>query len=283
MFILSRQPLEEKALSRQDLLLDEFINLAINRFSWSNLPKGLTSERLEEMLISYGTLGAFEENGLVVILPLFGTHKVNIYNEHTDFRLVGFNGLEFTRSIDQLVKLKNNPLGTEDLSTLQLYAKKIDDIEQTQDVNLFQQCIPKIIGTTKDGILTAKNIVKQIKEFKFVVFTKSKAVQNQLNKEDVLDNTVPYILDKLSDYETFYRNKVLTFLGINNNNVNKRERLIQDEVNANNDYIQINLDLMYDMRSKFCEEVNAKFGTNIKVEKRKVEDVYSNVKRDDQE
>ena len=50
MFILSRQPLEEKALSRQDLLLDEFINLAINRFSWSNLPKGLTSERLEEML-----------------------------------------------------------------------------------------------------------------------------------------------------------------------------------------------------------------------------------------
>ena len=160
---MSRQPLEEKALSRQDLLLDEFINLAINRFSWSNLPKGLTSERLEEMLISYGTLGAFEENGLVVILPLFGTHKVNIYNEHTDFRLTGFNGLEFTRSIDQLVKLKNNPLGTEDLSTLQLYAKKIDDIEQTQDVNLFQQCIPKIIGTTKDGILTAKNIVKQIK------------------------------------------------------------------------------------------------------------------------
>ena len=283
MFILSRQPLEEKALSRQDLLLDEFINLAINRFSWSNLPKGLTSERLEEMLISYGTLGAFEENGLLVILPLFGTNKVNIYNEHTDFRLTGFNGLEFTRSLDQLVKLKNNPLGTEDLSTLQLYAKKIDDIEQTQDVNLFQQCIPKIIGTTKDGILTAKNIVKQIKEFKFVVFTKSKAIQNQLNKEDVLDNTAPYILDKLSDYETFYRNKVLTFLGINNNNVNKRERLIQDEVNANNDYIQINLDLMYDMRTKFCKEVNAKFGTNIKVEKRKVEDVYSNAQSNDPE
>ena len=65
--------------------------------------------------------------------------------------------------------------------------------------------------------------------------------------------------------------------------INKRERLIQDEVNANNDYIQINLDLMYDMRLKFCEEVNAMFGTNIKVEKRKVEDVYSNVKRDDQE
>lgn len=278
---MSRHNYEDKAISRQDLLLDEFINLAINRFSWTNLPKGLTTERLEELLISYGTLGAFMENGLVVILPLFGTHKVNIYNEHTDFRLVGFNGTEFEKNIDEIVKLKNNPLGTEDLSTLQLYAKKIDDIEQTQDVNLFQQCIPKIIGTTKDGILTAKNIVKQIKEYKFVVFTKTKAIQNQLSKEDVLDNTAPYILDKLSDYETFYRNKVLTFLGINNNNVNKRERLLEDEVNANNDYIQINLDLMYDMRVKFCEEVNEKFGTNISVEKRKVEDVHNNDRRDD--
>lgn len=281
---MSRQVYEEKAISRQDLLLDEFVNLAINRFTWSNLPKGLTSERLEEMLISYGTLGAFKnDTGLILILPLFGTSKVNIYNEHTEFRLTGFNGNEFTKSVDDVVKLKNNPLGTEDLSTLQLYAKKIDDIEQTQDVNLFQQCIPKIIGTNKDGILTAKNIIKQIKEYKFVVFTKSKGIENQLKKEDVLDNTAPYILDKLSDYENFYRNKVLTFLGINNNNTDKKERLVVDEVNANNDYIAICLDLMYDMRKRFCDEVNKKFGCNISVEKRKVENVHGNDKRNDRE
>lgn len=277
---MSRKVFEENAMSREDLLLDEFLNLAINRFSWSNLPKGLTSERLEEMLICHGTLGAFMENEMIVILPLFGTNKVNIYNEHTDFNLFGFNGSTYTKNVDEIVKLKNNQLGSEDLSTLQLYAKKIDDIEQTQDVNLFQQCIPKIIGTSKDGILTAKNIVKQIKEFKFVVFTKSKGIENQLKKEDVLDNTAPFILDKLSDYENFYRNKVLTFLGINNANTDKKERLITNEVDANNEYIKINLDLMYDMRKRFCDEVNAKFGVNIKVEKRKVEDVYSNDTRD---
>lgn len=274
---MSRTVFEESALSRQDLLLDEFLNLAINRFTWDNLPKGLTSERLEEMLITYGTLGAFkDENDLLLILPLFGTNKVNIYNEHTDYRLVGFNGLEYTKSIDEIVKLKNNQLGTEDLSTLQLYAKKIDDIEQTQDVNLFQQCIPKIIGTTKDSILTAKNIIKQLKEHRFVIFTKAKGLEQQMKKEEILDNTVPFLLDKLSDYENFYRNKVLTFLGINNANTDKRERLITSEVEANNDYIQINLDLMLDMRKRFCVEVNAKFGINIKVEKRKVENEESN-------
>lgn len=272
---MSRRVFEEGAISREDLLLDEFLNLAINRFSWDGLPLGLTSERLEEMLISYGTLGAFQNDNMVLILPLHGTNKINIYNEHTDFRLVGFNGLEYVKTIDEIVKLKNNHLGTEDLSTLQLYAKKIDDIEQTQDVNLFQQCIPKLIGTSKDGILTAKNIINQIKQYKFVIFTKAKGIEQQIKKEDILDNTAPFLLDKLGDYENFYRNKVLTFLGINNANTDKRERLVTNEVDANNEYIRINIDLMYDMRKRFCDEVNSKFGTNIKVEKRVVEDVQN--------
>ena len=273
---MSRKAFEDNALSREDLLLNEFLNLAINRFTWTNLPKGLTSERLEEMLICHGTLGAFVENEMLVILPMFGTKKVNIYNEHTDFHLFGFNGQTFSKSEEEIVKLKNNQLGTEDLSTLQIYAKKIDDIEQTQDVNLFQQTIPKLIGTNKDGILTAKNIMKQIKEHKFVIFTKSKGLENQIKKEEVLDNTAPYLLDKLSDYENFYRNKVLTFLGINNANTDKKERLITSEVNANNDYIQINLDLMFDMRKRFCDEVKEKFGIIINVEKRRVENETDN-------
>ena len=277
---MSRKAFEDNALSREDLLLNEFLNLAINRFTWTNLPKGLTSERLEEMLICHGTLGAFVENEMLVILPMFGTKKVNIYNEHTDFHLFGFNGQTFSKSEEEIVKLKNNQLGTEDLSTLQIYAKKIDDIEQTQDVNLFQQTIPKLIGTNKDGILTAKNIMKQIKEHKFVIFTKSKGIENQIKKEEVLDNTAPFLLDKLGDYENFYRNKVLTFLGINNANTDKKERLITSEVDANNDYIQINLDLMYDMRKRFCMEVKEKFGIMINVEKRRVESEENNIEGD---
>lgn len=274
---MSRRTFEEKAISREDLLLDEFMNLAIHRFKWNNLPRGLNTQILEEMLITYGTLGAFkDDNGLVLILPLYGTNKINIYGEEIQYTLNGRNGSTFTKDIDEIVKLKNNQLGTEDLSTLQLYAKKIDDIEQTQDVNLFQQQIPKIIGTSKEGVLTAKNIIKQIKEQRFVIFTKSKGIEQQIKREEVLDNTAPYLLDKLADYEQFYRNKVLTFLGINNNNVNKKERLIVDEVNANNDFIQVNLDLMFDMRKQFCDEVNQKFGLNISVEKRKVEDVHIN-------
>jgi len=49
--------------------------------------------------------------------------------------------------------------------------------------------------------------------------------------------------------------------------------MIVDEVNANNEYTAINLDLMYDLREKACQEINKKFGFDIKVKKREVEPV----------
>lgn len=263
---------QEQAINREEELLSEYVNLAIKRFKWSNLPLGLTSDRLEEMLINHGLLGGFiNEVGLLTILPMHGISKVNVYNEFDSYRLEGFNGYQATKSADDVCRLKNNPTCSTDIDTLRIYAKRINDIEQTQDVNLFQMNIPKIIMTNRDGILTVKNIIKKLKDFKFVVYTRDKGINNQLKADDVLDTSAPYLLDKLSDYENFYRNKVLSFLAINNANTDKKERLIVDEVNANNDLLETILDMMYECRQEFCDEVKDKFGFDIKVEKRSVD------------
>lgn len=261
------------AIDREEEILSEYINLAIKRFKWSNLPKGLTSDRLEEMLISHGLLGGYiNETGLLTILPMYGISNVNIYNEHVRYRLCGFNGTNTEKDIDEVCRLKNNSTCTNDIDTLRSFAKRINDIERTQEVNLFQQNIPKIISSTRDGILTAKNIINKISKFKLVVFTKEKGLTQQLKQEDVLYTSAPYLLDKLADYENFYRNKALSFLAINNANTDKKERLLVDEVNANNDLLNTILDMMYETRQEFCEDVKAKFGIDIKVEKREVFD-----------
>jgi len=274
---LSRGIFETKATSRQELLLDEFVNLAINRFTWEDLPYGLTSEQLEWMLIRFGTLACFKsKNQGVLILPCFGESKVNVYGLPTKYRVESLNG-QYTDSIDidNIALLKNNPTGTGDIETLEIFAKRIDDIEQTQDVNLFQQNMPKIILSDENGKLTAKNLIQKLKEYKFVIFGK-KSLASNIEKSDVLDTSSPYLLDKLQDYKGDLRNELLTFLGINNNNVDKKERLITDEVNANNELISIMLDLMFDIREKFCEEVKEKFSLDIKVRKREVEEIGEN-------
>ena len=270
---MSREYFEEQAISRYDLLLDEFTNLAINRFSWEGLPYGLTSEQLEKLLITHGQLMGFQDElkGLF-ILPCSGTKDVNPYGLPTVYRTMSENGkISDDIDIDEGVLLKNNPLGIGDIDIIKSYAKKIDDVEMTMEVNLFQQSIPRIILADEDSKLSAKKLIQQIRSFKFAIFGKS-SLSNNIKSSDVLDTQAPYILDKLQDLKVSLRNELLTYLGINNINNIKKERMIVDEVNANNDYINISLDLMYDMRKNFAYEFNKKYGTNVIVKKREVED-----------
>lgn len=283
---MSRKVFEEKALSRQDLIYNDLLNLAINRFNWTNLPYGLNTETLERLIINYGQVMCFNDskNGLL-ILPCMPSSDLNIYGIATDYNVISVNGqYQKSISIDEGIIIKNNPLATSDKFTLEIFAKRIDDVEMTQEVNLFQQSVPKVILADENSKLTAKNLVQQIKDYKYVVFGK-KSLASNISTSDVLDTSSPFLLDKLQDYKNTLRNEVLTFLGINNANTDKKERLITDEVNSNNDFVQINIDLMYDLRKKACEEINKKFGTNIKVEKREVNngEVHNNSRGDNRE
>lgn len=274
---MSRECFEDSAISRYDELLNEFMNLAINRFSWEGLPHGLTSEQMEKLLIKKGQLMFYKDkmNGSL-ILPCFATNDINVYGLPTDYILYGENGkYEKTISNDEGILIRNNPLGSDDFSTLEIFAKRIDDVEMTQDVNLFQQCMPKLILSDEESKLSAKVIVDKIRKFKFVIFGK-KSLVNNISTSDVLDTSSPYILDKLQQQKTDLKNELLTYLGINNNNNIKKERMIVDEVNANNEYTSINLDLMFDLREKACKEINEKYGTKIIVKKREVEQVAKN-------
>ena len=90
---MSRRIFEDKAISRQDELLNEFINLAINRFSWEGLPYGLTSEQLEYMLISYGQLACYKsKNSGILILPCFAESHLNAYGLPMIYRIESLNG-----------------------------------------------------------------------------------------------------------------------------------------------------------------------------------------------
>ena len=60
-------------------------------------------------------------------------------------------------------------------------------------------------------------------------------------------------------------NEALTFLGINSLSTEKKERLITDEANQNNEVINLYLQSRLAPRQKACEEFNKVFGTNIDV------------------
>lgn len=261
---------KEYSKNHTEQLYNRFLNLALNRFSWDNLPNGITSRKIEEMLIKNGQVmfTKDEELGVYICLKCNGTGIFDMYNEPLKYQLFGSNGYNKIVDRDEGVVIRNNACCTNDSSDLMLFAERINEIEQTMDINLNGQKTPYIILCDEKERLTFKNILKQVNTYKYAIFGSKK-----LNIKDniILNTKSEYLLDKLQNQKMEVVNELLTFLGINNNNTNKRERLLVDEVNANNDFILVNLDHMYDERKLACDLINEKFGLKITVSKRNVQ------------
>ena len=85
-----------------------------------------------------------------------------------------------------------------------------------------------------------------------------------------IPTVAPYLADKLQTYLYQLENDLLSILGINNSNIVSEGGRSYDETSANNELIMLNVDQGLAHRKRFCEECNAKFGTNMSVEPSKV-------------
>ena len=89
----------------------------------------------------------------------------------------------------------------------------------------------------------------------------------------VLKTDAPYVADKLYTLKTQIWNEALTYLGISNTNVTKKERMITDEVQKNMGGVIASRYSRLEMRKQACKEINEMFGLNIDVEYRSDFDV----------
>lgn len=259
--------IDEYAIDHTAEILSRFLNLAINRFKWENLPLGIESRKIEEFLIYHGQVAFFNDENLGnMVLPCYYTNELNVYYEPTKVNVIGH---KFNKCLDveDIVIIRNNATSDNDIDDLNTFATRINELELTMDINLNGQKTPYIILCDEKERLTFKNIINEVRRFKYAIFG-SKTLKT--NNIDVLNTSAPYVLDKLQIQKKELFNELLSFLGINSNAVEKRERVLVDEINANNEFILVNLEHMYEERKRAVELINEKFGTNIIVSKREV-------------
>lgn len=97
---------------------------------------------------------------------------------------------------------------------------------------------------------------------------------NTLNKDclQVLRTDAPYVCDKLFDLKTNIWNEYLTYIGIPNVSVQKRERLISDEVMRSQGGVTASRNSRLLARLQAVDTINKMFGLNIKC---KIKDEYN--------
>lgn len=246
-------------------LYERYKGLFINRFEWT-LPDGalFESRHIEQPLFNKGLLGAFiDPNMGLMILPVNPEGGMNVYGEFMKYRAIGVN---YSRSLDRddVVLIRNNPTATNSSDLVMYYVNEMVSCMKTASINIKQQKTPYIIKGEEKDMLTLKNIMAKVDDHEVAIYT-----DKSLNATfDVVMSPAPYIADKIFDYKNDLENELLTLLGINNANTDKKERLITDEVNANNHYIMLNVDMMINEREKACEMIREKFGIDISVKLR---------------
>ena len=159
------------------------------------------------------------------------------------------------------VRILNNDLIIPTDFYIRQYAEKMSEVEYAIDVNVKQQKFPFFVETDKKNEYTMKQVFKQKDEGQPYIYANKKL---GIGETTVHTLAVPYVVDKLNEYKYELEREILTFLGLNNT-VEKEERLLVDEINSNNDFIERNVEIMYKNRQYACEQINKIFGTNIRV------------------
>lgn len=246
-------------------LYNNFSLLAKNRFKWEGLPEGVESRHIEQFLYEEGQVAFVEDEQLgFLVLPCTSNGLLNVYNEPLGFQVTG-NGYSKTFKSDDMVRILANDNATPDCIQVAHYTRLIDELEKTSFMNIRQQRFPWLIGTTKETELTMRNIFNKIDNFEEQIFVDSKLTAGGNMGSEVLNLNVPYVVDKIRTEKNEIISELLSWLGLNNSANNKKERLIVDEINVNNNYILMNLDIEYKTRQKACELINEKYGLNVSV------------------
>lgn len=251
----------------ESFLYDRFKLLMVNQFKWNGLEEFNIQERhVEEYLFSEGHCLFFEDKELgKMVLPCYGVGKQNVYGDYIKYRATGFNYSEEYKAID-CVLIENNKLRMPTSKAVFFFVSRLYELARTMDTNVKQLKLQTLFTATDKNILTVKKIIDEIDKNNWAIITDSTMQLEDIVK--AVPTGVKCLTAELTDRYNALMNEALTYFGINNSNTDKRERLITDEANANNQFIDSCAQMFLESRQRACEEINKLFGTNISVELR---------------
>ena len=263
-----KQQFDETAALNNATYLDYYKRLrllALSMFEWENLPDTMNARFLERCLYLYGIACFVNDDTLGLInLKCVPSDYLNVYEEAYKYNCYSINyNKEFP--LDEIVLVRNNLDTIPTDMTIQLFARRLYEAERTIDVNIKAQKTPVLIKCDEKQRLTLKNVYMNYDGNSPVIFGDKNL---DVDGVTVLTTNAPFVSDKLQEYKRNVWGEALSFLGVNNVADEKSERLITDEVNANNQMIQLSAETMLLTRQKACEEFNKKWGGNISVKMR---------------
>lgn len=249
---------------------NRLLELATSVFEWKNLPTpdgskpGVDSRFMELALFSNGLCLFFEDEVLGYLgLQCTLGGGLDVYLNPIERNAYASNGYFNVLNNKNSVIIYNNYLKTPSLPAIEYFARRLWQLDRIVDINVNAQKSPYIITCDENQLLTAKNMYKQLDGNEPVIFGKKGIGNIDFN---VLNTNAPYVADKIQKLKNEIWNEALTFLGISNISIAKKERMITDEVMRSQGGTVASRNSRLKMRQKACDEINTMFGLHVSVE-----------------
>ena len=243
--------------------VDRITEIAISVFDWSGMPDTVDTRFLELAFFTYGKVCAFEDEVGILILPFNPDANFNVYGNPTKAEVFSpFNAFHRSVSAKEAIFGYNNMIRTNSMDMSRLFALRLYNIDRIIDVNANSLKSPVIITCDEEQRLTLLNLFKEVDGNAPVIFG-SKNID--LRAIAALNLNTNYVGDKLTELKTNIWNEMLTYNVVPNVAINKRERLVSDEVNRGMGGTLACRYSKLKARQQFADEISRMFDLDVQV------------------
>ena len=256
--------------------LERLKKIALSMFEWVNLPSSMNARWIERTLYYNGQCALLKDKKYGFINTMCtGGGAINIYGLPTRLNCYSFEyqsliklytGINPLLTDKQRENMENNEAilvmnnweSVPTSATIELFAYRLYEAQRTADTNIIAQKTPIMVIVDEKQRLFMENLYNQYNGNQPFIFGDKD--QLSIDSLKVIKTDAPFIADKITEYKKEIWNEALTFLGINNIMLEKKERLVEDEANSNNELINLNLQSYLAPRLEACRQFNEKFG-----------------------
>ena len=261
--------------------------IARSLFEWEGLPNNMDERWIEKYLFSSGKCIFYKDPLMGYMVAGFGQQgSINCYGDPTTVYPVAPNYVYEGEKLingDNCYVIRNNDLMLPTFPTIRHYSFKLTNIDRAIDVNIEATKTPIIVRCSDKQRLSLKNAINQRRDNEPVIWSSDNA--NIGDMVSTLETNAPVVFPQLQAQKHMILNEVFTDLGINNANMDKKERMVANEVDANDEQVKASEDVMLKVREEACKQINRIFDLNISVKRRKLESIpeYKDIIKEESE
>lgn len=243
--------------------LNRMTDLYLNLYKFENIPDSIDTRYLCKLKMKYAACAFFKDEIMgVLALPFNVIGRPDVNENPQEIEVYAVNGYHRHLRKGEFAIMWSNYRRYVPYVTITIFAERMVQTQRTIDVNLHNQKTPRIVKVTDNSRMSVINLLKDVDGY-----VPGIEVNEAMNTDNlkVLDLNAPYVTDKMDVHKNVVWNEFLTWCGVENSNMDKKERLVANEVMGNYGNVEMGRNTGLDAAKQGLKEANALFGLNMDV------------------